>query len=475
MANYTKGKGKSSAPKKSVEEIVAAKIVDKIMDTQQLPWQQGHKMGGFINWATQRKYSGINILLLYSGSGEYITMNQLKEYNEKNGTDFLVKKGSKSEIVVYKTMRESRITEEKAKEMIKNGAEAFLRKDENGNYSRVRWQMFYHNVFDIQNIENSKGEKLTPHSKISQGDFENVSIEQAVEKYCNTTGVEVKGPKGNTPCYIPSTDTVHLPLKQQFKTETAYYGTMLHELTHSTGVPSRLNRMSLANYTEQTMRERGREEFVAEIGRWLILSELGVEMDSEFDNSLNYVQGWCNWMKSNPAEILKGMTEAEKAKEYFLTGGTESKKVKKEVKKEKGKESKKEITLETKLRHLLKDSYEKERAAKVWTRIKKANADKYITDLGFVPNGGQSEIPYFKWKVNEHSTIVISMTFALIVNENKEYKELFNLDKGDTLQYAASFAAKYRIKPLFEFIKLLSLRTKIPTYTPNVETKQKVK
>ena len=35
---------------------------------------------------------------------------------------------------------------------------------------------------------------------------------------------------------------------------------------------------------------------------------------------MNYVSGWCQWMKTNPDEVIRGMFEVDKAVEYFLTG-----------------------------------------------------------------------------------------------------------------------------------------------------------
>src|SRR6516225_7787151 len=40
----------------------------------------------------------------------------------------------------------------------------------------------------------------------------------------------------------PATDSIHLPLKEQFPSAGDYYSTLLHELGHWTGHPARLNR-----------------------------------------------------------------------------------------------------------------------------------------------------------------------------------------------------------------------------------------
>lgn len=458
-SNYTK----KSSSTKSVSDIVADKIVQKILETEKLPWQKDFKMGRCMNWATQRPYSGINLFLLFNGSGEYLTFKQLQDYNEKNKTDFMIKKGSSSEMVVFNQKKDKLISEEQAKKLKESGKSAYVIMDAAGNYYHRLWQLRYYRVFDIANIENSKGEKLPTRFKANESDgkFQNTTIEDAVSKYCKTTGVKIAGPRGDSPFYTQTTDTVHIPKKEQFKSENSYYGTLLHELTHSTGIKSRLHRTCYREY-HADIKERGREEFVAEIGSWLLMGELGVSLEGhEFDNSLNYVHGWCDWMKNNSSELLKGMAEAEKAKDYILAGG-EAKKDEKKIEKEKENVKK---SLEDTLKDLITSSIKNNnRAQKTWKRITDANADKYLNELGFTKVVETAGVPTLQFIINKSTRIVAGMTFALLVNDQNEYKLLYSLERGDTLLRAAELAKKYRIKPLLELINMMNLRRKLPTY-----------
>ena len=66
-------------------------------------------------------------------------------------------------------------------------------------------------------------------------------------------------------CYLPVTDTVHVPPRADFAGPEAYYATLFHELAHATGHPRRLNRSALVTPAPFGSPDYSREELVAEI------------------------------------------------------------------------------------------------------------------------------------------------------------------------------------------------------------------
>jgi antirestriction protein ArdC len=75
--------------------------------------------------------------------------------------------------------------------------------------------------------------------------FELLCVKDAHEKAEDL--VQAANPKlqhgaGDRAFYRPSTDCIHLPLKEQFPSAGDYYSTLLHELGHWTGHATRLNR-----------------------------------------------------------------------------------------------------------------------------------------------------------------------------------------------------------------------------------------
>lgn len=73
--------------------------------------------------------------------------------------------------------------------------------------------------------------------------------------------------------YSISKDEIVIPEKSQFVDGESYYGTMLHEMTHSSGHESRLNRLKPAAFGSE---EYAREELVAELGSALLASRYGM-------------------------------------------------------------------------------------------------------------------------------------------------------------------------------------------------------
>jgi len=79
---------------------------------------------------------------------------------------------------------------------------------------------------------------------------------------------------GTQAFYQPSRDLVRMPPCESFKTPAAYYATLFHELTHSTGHGSRLNRKGITDAVMFGSHEYSREELIAELCRTPDYAEL---------------------------------------------------------------------------------------------------------------------------------------------------------------------------------------------------------
>lgn len=468
MVSKQKNKGyvkKESS--KSVASIVVDRLIEKIdgAKNSRMPWQMPYK-GGCINWYSERPYKGINLFLLFGGSGEYITFKQLKEYNDKVKGDYQIIKGTRSDLVLFTQVTKKQVSESYANDLISKGYGKYLQKDENGNYFKVQFTWKYYNVFDIRKIVNSKGESLPSKLKQNVDTKEHKKAEEVIDKYVGNTGIKLTENNATTPYYTHVGDYVNMPSKDRFKNNASYFSTYFHELVHSTGIKTRLNRKCYYEYHE-SRQERSREELIAEVGASLLMAECDENLDEViFENSLNYVSGWCSWMAVNPEEVLRGMMDAEKGVEFILEGGKKKEKVVPEVKET----IKKVKTIEETLKDLLEASHNNnQRGKRTWDRlVKSGKHEEFINN----PNSKESPFklklekiingePLLSIELQSNMKLFCGMTFAVIVNEKGEHKLIYSIERGDTLEDASHKAGQLKISSLQKLTEYMNLRRKI--------------
>jgi len=116
--------------------------------------------------------------------------------------------------------------------------------------------------------------------------------------------------------YDVARDEIHLPRKEQFHSESGYYGVAMHELGHWTGHASRLNRIELARYGSP---EYAKEELRAELASYFLSVRLGVVHDPA--QHASYVGYWVGILKKDKNEIFRAARDAEKIVDYILQFG----------------------------------------------------------------------------------------------------------------------------------------------------------
>ena len=171
----------------------------------------------------------------------------------------------------------------------------------------------YYNVFHIDQCEGIA-------AKHTQSLPQTASADEAAEAiicgYTGRTGVKIEQQEGDRAFYRPSADSITLPLLAQFKQTAEYYSTAFHELVHSTGHASRLNRLeSTAFFGGEAY---SKEELVAEIGAAALVNHAGMETSASFRNSAAYVQNWLSVLKSDKRFIVSAAGKADKAVSFIL-------------------------------------------------------------------------------------------------------------------------------------------------------------
>mgnify|MGYP004481947517 FL=1 len=279
--------------KANVYEMVTNRIIAEL-EKGKIPWEKpwaGVRNGAY-NRITKRPYSLLNQMLLQH-SGEYATF---KQWQDLGGH---VCKGEKSEIVVFWKIFES-------KEANPDTGEIEIKK-----IPLLR----YYNVFHISQVEGV--EPLAPEQlndevePIEAGD-------KIITDYITREHLNFIECKSNQAYYSPSNDTVVVPLKEQYSMINEYYSTTYHELVHSSGHKTRLNRLQTGAIESFGSENYSKEELVAEIGSATLMSIAGIETPKTFRNSTAYIQNWLQVLRNDNKFIVSASSKAEKAVNYIL-------------------------------------------------------------------------------------------------------------------------------------------------------------
>jgi antirestriction protein ArdC len=121
---------------------------------------------------------------------------------------------------------------------------------------------------------------------------------------------------GTRAFYRPQLDSIHLPQQGSFDSAGEYYSTLFHELSHSTGHQSRINRQTLTEVVPFGSETYSREELVAEFGSAFLCAHAGIE--TTLDNSAAYIAGWLKALRNDKKLAIIAASQGHKAADYIL-------------------------------------------------------------------------------------------------------------------------------------------------------------
>lgn len=267
------------------------------------PWSGG---GGAYNYKTGRRYMMINQMILKHQDG-YVTFNQCKKLGGK------VKKGSKAEVVFEWFVKTVQVKDQDGKVILDENGHEMSKKIVRLTYDRVFW------IGDCEGLPEKNEEPQTQPEEIED-------CEVVIEDYVKRSGIGFQNDEPSDRAYYsPMFDKVVVPQMDQYKEPTEYYSTVFHELTHSTGHKSRLNRFSDEKAAAFGSETYSREELVAEIGAATLMSATGHEIQGTFQNSVAYIQSWMKALKNDKKMIVIASARAEKAVALILGEKAEKK------------------------------------------------------------------------------------------------------------------------------------------------------
>lgn len=160
-------------------------------------------------------------------------------------------------------------------------------------------------IFNVQQV-NGLPERFTPVAP-SQAAWE---PHGAAERLLKGSGARLEH-GGAMAFYSPLDDRIQLPDPGAFKDRGSYYATALHELTHWTGHPERLDRALGRRFGESAYAV---EELVAEIGSAFLCASCGI--DGELQHP-EYIGEWIKVLRGDKRAIFTASTKAQQAADFI--------------------------------------------------------------------------------------------------------------------------------------------------------------
>ncbi len=283
------------------------KTIVEMLETQlekwNMPWicldQNGESAHNALSHNT---YNGINQLLLSYMTfknayqkNSWLTFNQISKMGGK------VVKGCKSVPIYFWSIlyyqNESIIPEDVIKTM--------SQEEYNNRGIKKVSLLKYFPVFNISQTEGLAEEFYYVKEKNVLTDPE---MDTRAEQFIKETGAEIQYKAGDRAFYSPINDSIVLPFREQFKSQTAYYDTVLHELGHWTGHPKRMNRELHNKFGSENY---AFEELVAELFSAFTCSHLGI--NKTMTNNASYIKNWIEALNNDHKYIFRASKLAENA------------------------------------------------------------------------------------------------------------------------------------------------------------------
>lgn len=290
-------------------------------------WTDGEAMIGLPQNVTGRVYTGSNAFLCQLHTMKknykvpvYFTHKQIRDLGAHP------KKGEKS-IPIFKWGL-SIYNRENGKKATLKEYDSLPKEERDEKYKVIPYlKIFKEWNIDQTNLEEVNKEKYdvllskfeTKEIKDDKGMYSNAAIDQMLASQSWVCRVEYNQ-QNPSALYNKSKDLIIVPRKDQFKISDTpeeiykdgeeYYSSLIHEMAHSTGHESRLNRLNPDGKFGGS--EYAKEELVAELTAAMVGSALG--FDSRIrDNNTAYIKSWMSALKKEPKFLLSVMSDVNKA------------------------------------------------------------------------------------------------------------------------------------------------------------------
>lgn len=247
---------KTQTAKPNIYRIVTERILESLkagVIPWKKPWQTPRFAGDPLprNFRTGKPYRRVNVFFLWATPFQSPFWLTFRQAQELRGS---VRKGEKgTQIVFYKQLRSGKKEEEA---------------EEPNNPSFV---LCYYTVFNVEQCDGLTLPRveISPANEIHQDE----QCEEIVERWENRPVLHLTSDTESRAYYQPSTDSIHMPARSRLVDTPHYYSTLFHELVHSTGHESRLDRIFGNRFGDELYTK---EELLAEMGAAFLCAVAGI-------------------------------------------------------------------------------------------------------------------------------------------------------------------------------------------------------
>ncbi|MDR1658877.1 MAG: ssDNA-binding domain-containing protein [Desulfovibrio sp.] len=272
--------------------FIYAEITDRIVRELEkgiVPWKKPWKSGCGRpkNLLTGKEYNGVNFWLLQIMP--YISPYWLtwKQAEKMGGT---VKPRQKPCPIVF--------------------WKRYLKEDRETGDAELRQFLKISAVYNLEQIDDIEAPETVVIPEVNGIE----SAEKIIAAMPNKPKISDNGAKA---VYYPLEDLVVTPNIKYFKTAEGYYGTLFHELGHSTGHKTRLARKELMTAAAFGSEVYSKEELTAELCAAFLCAECRIE-ETTIENSSAYIGGWLKKLKDDKTLFFMAAQRAQKAADYIL-------------------------------------------------------------------------------------------------------------------------------------------------------------
>ncbi len=272
--------------KKNVHGLVNDRIIE-LLEGGIVPWRSAWMDGGIpTSLISKRAFRGMNILLLASLGYEQNLFLTSKQLETLGGS---IKPGKKPHMVM------------------RWGGE----QQAEGSVVPKPGKLQYYSVYNVSQCVGIPDETIAACAVTLSTGIQ--ACEELVAKMLNGAMIRHKEPEA---FYDPLEDCINMPKLKKFAHPESYYSELFHQLAHSTGHHTRLDRMGLVQMPEYGCTRYTLEELVAEIVTNYLENLTGIP--NSFIPDEEYIANWIQKLKGDPYLIFTACSYAQKAVDFIL-------------------------------------------------------------------------------------------------------------------------------------------------------------